>query len=75
MFRSWRLFAFIGVLVLILLGPLLYSVFRTKGDKLLLQPMKLEWWRMADAPEDLNAIIVYDEKEDEKIVDLVYLLP
>ena len=57
MFRSWRLFAFIGVLVLILLGPLLYSVFRTKGDKLLLQPMKLEWWRMADAPEDLNAII------------------
>lgn len=76
MFRSWRLFVFIGVLVLLLLGPLLYSIFKTKGNKQALQPLKLEWWRISDTPQDLNAIIgSYQASHPQVSVNVKILRP
>ena len=76
MLRSWRLFLFIGVLVLVLLGPLLYSIFRTKDDKELLRPVKLEWWRTSDTPADLTAIIgAYQASHPNVSVNVKVLRP
>ncbi|MFH1866942.1 MAG: extracellular solute-binding protein [Patescibacteria group bacterium] len=76
MFRSWRLLLIIIIALLILIAPLIYSIFINKGEKELLQSAKLEWWRITDKPSDLSAIIAdYQIRHPQVSVNIKNIRP